>query len=43
MTLFRKPEDREDGRLVSLNNRLLRAWMPVSFIEQRGGEGEEVK
>ena len=33
MTLFRKPADREDGRLVSLKNHLLRVWMPVSFIE----------
>ena len=23
--------------------RLIRVWMPVSFIEQRGGRGEEVK
>ena len=31
--LFGKPADREDGRLVSLKNHLIRVWMPVSFIE----------
>ena len=33
MTLFRRPADREDGRLVSLKNHLIWVWMPVSFIE----------
>ena len=42
MTLFGKPADREDGRIVSQKDHLIRVWMPVSFIEQRGGGGEEV-
>ena len=42
-TLFGKPADREDSRLKSQNNHLIRVWMPVSFIEQRGGGDEEVK
>ena len=42
-TLFRKPADREDGGLGSPQNRLISVWMAVSFIEQRGGGGEEVK
>ena len=33
MTLFRKPADQEDGRLMSQNNHLVRVWMPDSFIE----------
>ena len=33
MTLFRKPADGEDGRLMSQNNHLIRVWMPVYFIE----------
>ena len=33
MTLFRKPADQEDGRLMSQNNHLVRVWMPGSFIE----------
>ena len=37
-TLFGKPDDREDGRLMSQNNHLVGVWMPGSFIEQRGGE-----
>ena len=43
MTLFRKPADREDGRLKSQNNHLIRVWMPISFIAQTGGRDEEVK
>ena len=43
MTLLGKPADQEDGRLVSPKNHLIRVWMSVSFIEQRGGGGEEVK
>ena len=42
-SLFRKPEDREEGRLKSQNNHLIGVWMPVSFIVQRGGGDEEVK
>ena len=38
-----KPADGEDGRLKSQNNHLIGVWMPVSFIAQRGGGGEEVK
>ena len=43
MALFRKPADREDGGLGPPKIHLIRVWMPVSFIEQRGGGGEEVK
>ena len=43
MTLFGKLADRGDGRLMSLNNHLLGAWMPVSCIAQRGGGDEEVE
>ena len=32
-TLFGKPADREDGRLVSLKNHLMGVWMPVSLTE----------
>ena len=42
-TLFRKPADREDGRLMSQNNHLTEVWMPVSFTEHRGGSSEKVK
>ena len=42
-TLFGKPADREDGGLGSPKSHLIGVWMPVSFIEQRGGGGEEVK
>ena len=42
-TSFRKQADQEGGRLVSPNDHLLWAWMPVSVIEQRWGGGEEVK
>ena len=42
-TLFGEPADQEDGRLVSRKNHLIGVWMPVSFIEQRGGGDEEVK
>ena len=34
-TLFRKPANWEDGRLMSQNNHLLGVWMPGSFIGQR--------
>ena len=34
-TLFGKLADREDGRLMSQNNRLLQVWKPDSFMEQR--------
>ena len=37
-TLFRKPADREDGRLTSQNNHLVEAWMPGSFMDQRWRE-----
>ena len=42
MTLFRKPADRKDGRLMSQNNHLIRVWMSSLFIEGERG-GEEVK
>ena len=32
MTLFRGLADREDGRLMSLNNHLVGVWMPVFFL-----------
>ena len=38
MTLFGKPEDQEDHRLMSQNNSLIGVWMPGPFIEQRWGE-----
>ena len=38
MTLFGKPEDQEEHRLMSQNNHLLGVWMPGPFIEQRWGE-----
>ena len=38
VTLFRKSADRQDGRLGSKSNHLIRVWMPVSFIEKRGKE-----
>ena len=33
MTLFGKPADREDGRLISQRNHLVRVWMPGSFLD----------
>ena len=33
MTLFRKPADQEDGRLMSQSNHLVMVWMPVSLVE----------
>ena len=36
-TLFGEPTDQEDGRLMSLNNHLVEAWMPGSFMDQRWG------
>ena len=38
MTIFRKPSDGEDGRLMSQNSHLKGIWTPVCFIEQRWGE-----
>ena len=38
-TLFRKPADQEDCRLMSQNNHLIGVWMTRSFIEQRWGQG----
>ena len=44
MTLFRKPADREDGRLISQSNHLVRVWMPVSFMDsERERERERSK
>ena len=42
-SVFGKPADQKDGRLVSQKNHLMGFWMPVSFIEHREGGGEEVK
>ena len=42
-TLFGKSADQEDGRLASQNNHLVGVWMPVSFMGQRWGGGEETK
>ena len=33
MTLFGKPPDWEDGRLMSQSNHLVMVWMPVSLVE----------
>ena len=41
MTLFRKPADQEDGRIMSQNNHHLEVWMPGYFTD--GSKGEEVK
>ena len=41
--LIGEPADREDGRLVPQNNRLIGAWMPGSFIDQRERSSEELK
>ena len=43
MTLFEKPVDWEDGRLMSQNNHLIGVWMPVSFIEHGGCWGYSVQ
>ena len=43
MTLFEKPVDWEDGRLMSQNNYLIGVWMPVSFIEHGGCWGCSVQ
>ena len=40
-TLFRKPADQEDGRIMSQNNHHLEVWMPGYFTD--GSKGEEVK
>ena len=37
-TLFRKPADQVDGRLMCQNNYLVGVWMPGSFMDQRWGE-----
>ena len=42
-TLFGEPTDQEDGRLMSLNNHLVEAWMPGSFMDQRWWGSEEAK
>ena len=43
-TLLGQPGVREDGGLINvLEYYLIGLWMLVSFIEQRGGGGEEVK
>ena len=33
MTLFRKPVDQEDGRLICQSNHLIWVWISGSFIE----------
>ena len=33
MTLFRKPADQEDGRLMFQNNHLVGVWMSGSFMD----------
>lgn len=45
MILFRKPADQEDGRQMSQNNHVFRAWMSDSFMDQRWGRrwGNKVK
>ena len=46
MTLFGKPGDQEDGRLMSQNNHLITVWMSGSLIDWRlgvGGRCEEAK
>ena len=45
MTLFGKPADQEDGRLMSQNNHLIGVWMPSSFVDQSlgWGQGNKVK
>ena len=55
MTLFRKPADQEDGRLMSQSNHLVGVWMLVSVTEserekqcgtkvkRQNREGETVK
>ena len=35
MILFRKLADQEDGRQMSQNNHVFRAWMSDSFMDQR--------
>ena len=46
MTLFGKPADQEDGRLMSQIKHLFGVWMPGSFIEserKREKSNEELK
>ena len=33
--IFRKPADQEDGRQMSQNDHVFRAWMSDSFMDQR--------
>ena len=40
---FIQKADQQDVRLASQNNHLVGVWMPVSFMGQRWGEGEETK
>ena len=35
MTLFEKPGDQKDGKLMSQNNHLITVWMSGSLIDQR--------
>ena len=42
-TLIWEPNDRENGRLASQNNDLIRVWMPGSFIDQSERSNEELK
>lgn len=43
-TVFRKPPDWKDGRLMSQSNRLAGAWMSGSFIEsERETDNVELK
>ena len=35
MTLFRKPADQVDGRLMSQNNHLVGVWLPGSFMNKK--------
>ena len=41
MTLFRKPADQEDGRLMSENSHLVGVWMSVYFIDLRSCRSED--
>ena len=42
MTLFGKPADQKDGRLMSQSNHFVGVWMPGSFIESERSN-EELK
>ena len=39
MTLFGKPGDQGDGKLMSQNNHLVTVWMSGSLIDQKSGGG----